>query len=383
MTAVRYDWLVVGAGLSGATLAERIASQLDQRVLVVDRRPHLAGNVYDEVDPETGIRVHRYGPHIFHTASDTVWDYLSGFTEWLPYTHRVLGRVDGKLVPIPCNLNTLRALLPEERAEKLEKRLVDEVGYGARVPVLTLLEHEDAELQRLGEFVYEKFFLHYNLKQWGLRPEEIDRSVSGRVPVVVSEDDRYFRDAHQAIPAQGYTALVAAMLDHPNIDVELGVDGHEVARQVAHDRMIWTGPIDAYFGHSHGDLPYRSLRFEYEVRPGPDHFQPVAQVNHPGPEDAFTRCVEHAHFEGAAVPRGTVLTREFPEAHRRGENEPYYPVLRPDSHERFRSYATEAAALGDRVIFSGRLADFRYYDMDQAVAHALQAFRREVLSGGA
>ncbi|HTZ09373.1 MAG TPA: UDP-galactopyranose mutase [Acidimicrobiales bacterium] len=371
---MRYDWVVVGAGLSGATLAERIATQLGQTVLVVERRPHVAGNAYDEID-QTGIRVHRYGAHIFHTVSHRVWSYLSRFTEWLPYTHRVLAQVEGTQVPLPFNLTTLHALAPPGEAAGLEARLVEEVGGGGRIPVLGLLDHEDPALRRLGQLVYDSVFLRYTTKQWGLRPEEIDRAVTGRVPVVVGRDDRYFRDRYQGIPAEGYTALVGRMLDQPGIVVETGVDFADIAGAVRYDRLVYTGPIDEFFGHAHGALPYRSLRFEHRTLPV-DRHQAVAVVNYPD-DRPYTRVIEHAHFADQHVG-ATTITHEYPEAHLAGYNEPYYPMPTLDGRRRYARYAREAAGLAGRVVFSGRLADYRYYDMDQAVAHALTVFRNQI-----
>ncbi|HXQ59940.1 MAG TPA: UDP-galactopyranose mutase [Acidimicrobiales bacterium] len=373
---MRFDWLVVGAGLSGATLAERIANERGQSVLVVDRRHHIAGNAYDEVD-EAGVRVHRYGAHIFHTVSDRVWTYMSRFTDWLPYTHKVMGRIDGLTVPLPFNLTTLHALLPGA-AHALERRLVDEVGAGGRIPVLTLLEHSDPALCSLGEFVYEKVFLHYTMKQWGFRPEEIDRSVTGRVPVVVSHDDRYFHDRYQGIPAGGYTALVARMLDQPGITVETGVDFRDVVDAVSYDRMVYTGPIDEFFDLSHGPLPYRSLRFEHSTV-GVDRFQPAAVVNFPD-GSAYTRIIEHAQFSDQHLVV-TTITHEYPESYERGRNEPYYPLPQSENRRRYELYAADAAELRGRVVFSGRLAEYKYYDMDQAVAHALTVFRNQIADG--
>ncbi|HZU79417.1 MAG TPA: UDP-galactopyranose mutase [Acidimicrobiales bacterium] len=373
---MKVDWLVVGAGLSGTTLAERIATELDQRVLVVDRRPHVAGNAYDETD-DSGVLVHRYGAHIFHTASERVWDYLSRFTDWLPYQHRVVADIDGKTVPLPFNLTSLRTLWSGTEGERAETRLIDAVGYGGRVPVLTLLEHDDACLRALGEYVYEKVFLHYTMKQWGQRPEEIDRAVTGRVPVLVSHDDRYFRDLHQGIPADGYSALVERMLDHPNIAVATGVDYREVLGQVRFDRMAYTGPIDEFFEGRFGWLPYRSLRFENRTLDH-DRHQSVAVKNYPGGE-AFTRVIEHAHFRDEHTGR-TTITYEYPEAYERERNEPYYPLPKPETHRLYERYAEAAGAVAGTVLFSGRLAEYRYYDMDQAVAHALVAFRNFVQS---
>jgi len=368
--------MVVGAGLSGATLAERIATERGQSVLVVDRRPHIGGNAYDEVD-EAGVRVHRYGAHIFHTVSDRVWSYMGRFTDWLPYTHKVMGRIDGLTVPLPFNLTTLHALLPGA-APALEERLIKEVGAGSRIPVLTLLEHADPALRSLGEFVYEKVFLHYTTKQWGFRPEEIDRSVTGRVPVVVSRDDRYFHDRYQGIPTDGYTALVSRMLDQPGITVETGVDFRQLVERVSYDRMVYTGPIDEFFDLAHGALPYRSLRFEHRTLEI-DRHQTAAVVNFPD-NSPYTRIIEHAHFSGQHLGRTTV-THEFPEGYEPGYNDPYYPLPQPENRRRYALYAAAAAELGGRVLFSGRLAEYRYYDMDQAVAHALTVFRRKIADG--
>jgi UDP-galactopyranose mutase len=373
---VRFDWLVVGAGLSGATLAERIATQLGQSVLVVDRRDHIAGNAYDAVD-EAGVRVHRYGAHIFHTVSPRVWAYMSQFTDWLPYTHRVVGVIDGTTVPLPFNLTTLHALRPAD-AGVLEERLIAEVGRDGRIPVLALLEHADPALQGLGEFVYEKVFLHYTMKQWGYRPEEIDRAVTGRVPVVVSRDDRYFRDRYQGIPVEGYTAMVGRMLAHPLIVVKTGVDFRHVVDDVRYDRMVYTGPIDEFFDNAFGPLPYRSLRFEHETLPV-DRFQAAAVVNFPD-ETPHTRIIEHSHFSDQHLGASTV-TYEYPEDYVPGHNEPYYPLPQPESHRRFARYAAAAAEL-EGVVFSGRLAEYRYYDMDQAVAHALTVFRNDIAAPG-
>lgn len=373
MDIMQFDWLVVGAGLSGATLAERIATQMGQRALVIDRRPHVAGNAYDEAD-ESGIRVHRYGAHIFHTNSQRVWDYLSAFTSWIPYTHRVLGQVGTTTVPIPFNLTSLYSLVPNW-AEAIEERLLAQVGPEKTISVLALLEHPDASLNKLGEFVYENIFRGYTIKQWGLRPEQIDRAVTGRVPIVVSRDDRYFRDRHQGIPEDGYTAMVERMLDHPLIALETGVEFRRASQRIRYDRVVFTGPIDEFFGFAHGSLPYRSLRFVNETL-AVDRLQPVAVVNHPG-EVPYTRVIEHAHFADQHAGRTTV-TYEFPEAYERNANEPYYPLPTPDSRARYEQYARTAAKLKGQAVFSGRLAEYRYYDMDQAVAHALTKFSREI-----
>ncbi|MGH9016983.1 MAG: UDP-galactopyranose mutase [Acidimicrobiales bacterium] len=367
-----HDWLVVGAGFTGATLAERLASQLDQRVLVIDRRSHIAGNAYDGPGPG-GRPIHHYGAHIFHTASDRVWTYLSQFTRWRPYEHRVLGSIDGQLVPIPFNLTSLAALLPSARAAALAQRLVAEIGYGGTIPILKLLEHDDPLLQGLGTFVYEKVFANYSAKQWGLRPDQLDRSVTGRVPVVVSHDDRYFHDRHQAMPADGYTAMFERMLDHRNIELSLDTAYADVAGRVSRHRTVFTGPIDEFFGHRFGALPYRSLDFRHELRSG-SHVQPVAVVNYPNAE-GFTRILEHKHLTAARHP-GTVLTTEWPQDHIPGTNDPYYPVPREENRALHARYLELAGDIAPDVVFAGRLADYKYYDMDQAVSRALLVFRK-------
>jgi UDP-galactopyranose mutase len=372
-----FDWLIVGAGLSGVTIAERLASQLDQKVLVVDKRQHIAGNAYDSED-EAGVRVHRYGAHIFHTKSERVWQYLAPFTDWLPYVHRVQSSVDGQLVPMPCNLDTLVALLGPDHAAKVTKRLHAIYGLEARVPVLNLLQNEEEDLRAVGELIYEKLFLQYTVKQWGMKPEDLDRSVTGRVPVVLTHGDTYFTDPFQGIPADGYTAMVSRMLDHPNITVELDCEYLTLSDELRQLPTVYTGPIDEYFSFSHGPLPYRSLRFENRTVHS-DRVQPVAVINHPD-LNPYTRVIEHAHFSDQHLGWST-LTYEFPEAHERGSNEPYYPIPRPDNHRLYSLYSEEADKLAGRVYFVGRLAEYRYYDMDQAIAHALALFDHTIAVG--
>jgi len=368
-----FDWLVVGAGLTGATFAERIASQLGETVLVIDRRAHVAGNTYDCLDD--GIRVHRYGAHIFHTGSERVWHYLSQFTDWRPYEHRVLASVAGQLVPLPFNLNTLEALIGTRQAAPLVASLVDEFGYGTRIPILRLLEHPNRTLADLGSFVYDSVFVNYTLKQWGRRPEDLDPAVTGRVPVLISRDDRYFRDRHQALPADGYTTMVTRMLDHDLITVATSTDHNSIGPAVRCRRTVYTGPIDEYFAGVYGPLPYRSLRFE-DTRLATGPYQPVAVVNHPNEHD-FTRIIEHAHFGG---PRegSTLITREYPEEYQPGINEPYYPLPTPDSRQLYGRYAALLAEVAPTTVFAGRLAKYRYFDMDEAVSQALQIFKQQV-----
>lgn len=371
LSSPTFDWLVVGAGFTGATLAERLASQTNQRVLIVDRRPHLAGNAYD--GPGIGgLHLHHYGAHIFHTSSEKVWKYLSTFTVWRPYEHRVLGVVDGVLVPIPFNLTSLHRLFPGPEAKAIERALRAEVGDGGRVPVLRLLEHPDPVLVSFAQYVHDVVFANYSAKQWGLQTDELDRSVTGRVPIIVSHDDRYFRDVHQGLPIDGYVRLFERMLDHPNIEICLGAEYRSLDAGVRAGRTIFTGPIDEYFDHRFGPLAYRSLRFEHRVIPVPRAL-PAAVVNHPA-APGFTRFLEHTWLTGE-VSTQTVVTSEWPEDHVTGRNEPYYPIPRPANralHDRYRALAATEAP---NVVFAGRLADYRYYDMDQAVSRALLVFR--------
>ncbi len=367
---MKFDWMIVGAGFTGATLAERLARGSGQKVLVVDRRTHIGGNAYDEHNAHD-ILVHLYGPHIFHTNSTRVWEYLSQFTRWRPYHHRVLGLVDGQQIPIPFNLDSLYAVFGPQQAARLEQQLIEHFGFGVKVPILKLRESASGDLQMLAEFIYQKVFLHYTQKQWGLKPEELDASVTGRVPVYISRDDRYFQDTYQAMPTLGYTRMFREMLTHPNIKVMLNTDYREVQGAVQYDRLIYTGPIDEYFEYRHGPLPYRSLRFEFETREQAQH-QAVGTVNYPN-DYAFTRITEQKYLSGQQSPVTTLVT-EYPQAHVPGETDPYYPIPREESRALYERYAADARALGGRVVFAGRLADYKYYNMDQACARALSLY---------
>ena len=371
----RYDVLVVGAGLTGAVIAERLASERGLRVLVVDRRDHVGGNVYDEQDAH-GIRVHRYGPHLFHTNAERVWRYLSRFTAWRPYEHHVLGRLgDGTTIPLPVNLDALRVLRPGPAGASLEQALVGAYGDGAHVPILRLLEATDPDVRGFAEEVYERVFLGYTTKHWGMRPEELGPSVTGRVPIRLSRDARYFQDRYQAIPRAGYTAMLGRILDHPNIRVATGTAYTDVPRP-QYDRLVYTGPLDAFFDYAYGALPYRSLRFVFEHHERGLR-QAVAQINHPD-APGFTRVTEYRHVTGQRH-EGTTLSREFPEAHVPGLNEPYYPVPIESARTLYRRYAALAIREAPDTLFAGRLADYKYYNMDQAVARALAATRRDPL----
>jgi UDP-galactopyranose mutase len=360
-----YDVLVVGAGFAGAVMAERLAADGGMRVLVIDRRSHIGGNAFDRID-DAGILVHQYGPHIFHTNSADIFAYLSRFTEWRPYEHRVLADVGGQLVPMPINRTTLNALYGCD----LQSEAAAEAFLRARAePVDVVRTSADVVISAIGRELYETFFRGYTCKQWGMDPSELDKSVTARVPTRTNLDDRYFTDTFQAMPAAGYTAMFERMLDHPNIDLLLGVDFAEIEREYAHEHLVFTGPIDEYFGHRYGKLPYRSLRFHHETREC-ERVQPVATVNYPSEDVPYTRITEYKHLTGQVAPRSSI-TFEYP----CDEGDPYYPVPRPENQALFKRY--EALALAKRdVTFVGRLATYRYYNMDQVVGQALATYRR-------
>jgi len=363
----RYDYLIVGAGFAGSVLAERLARQHGARILLIDRRPHVGGNAYDEPN-EAGILYHKYGPHIFHTNSEQVVDYLSQFTEWRPYEHRVRAVVRDKLVPIPINRTTLNALFALELGT--DEEAADYLASRAE-PVDEIRTSEDVVINAVGRELYELFFRGYTRKQWGLDPSELDKQVTSRIPTRTNTDDRYFSDTFQAMPAAGYTAMFERMVDHRLIEVRTGVDFAELkdqAHEIA-DHIIYTGPIDEYFDFRFGKLPYRSLKFDHQTLDREWH-QPVAVVNYPDEQVPYTRISEYKHLTGqdAAV---TTITYEYPSA----EGDPYYPIPRPENQELFKRYEALADAT-DNVTFVGRLATYRYYNMDQIVGQALATFRR-------
>ena len=360
-----YDTLVVGAGFAGSVIAERLAAGSGQRVLVVDRRPHIGGNAFDEYDA-AGVLIHRYGPHIFHTNSADVFDYLSRFTKWHPYEHRVLANVRDQNVPIPINRTTLNALY----GLSLDSDADAEAFLASRAePVAEIRTSEDVVVSAVGRELYETFFRGYTRKQWGLDPSELDKSVTARVPTRTSTDDRYFSDRFQAMPAQGYTRMFEAMLDHPGITVRTGVEYRDIIDTVEVDHIVFTGPIDEFFDFRFGKLPYRSLEFRHETHDTPQ-FQPVAVVNYPDETVPHTRITEYKHLTGQRHAK-TSITYEFP----RAQGDPYYPIPRPENQALFKRYEALADAQ-EGVTFVGRLATYRYYNMDQVVGQALATYRR-------
>ncbi|HEY9027507.1 MAG TPA: UDP-galactopyranose mutase [Burkholderiaceae bacterium] len=358
-----FDALVVGAGFAGSVIAERLASQLGQRVLVVDKRPHIGGNAYDRHDDE-GLLIHPYGPHIFHTNSADVFDYLSQFTQWRPYQHRVLASVDGQTVPMPINLDTVNRLY----GLNLTSFQLPEFFESLAEKPAAIRTSEDVVVSKVGRELYNKFFRGYTRKQWGLDPSELDASVTARVPTRTNRDDRYFTDTYQAMPLHGYTRMFERMLAHPNIKVMLNTDYREVAELVPWRHMVYTGPVDAFFDFRHGKLPYRSLEFRHETLQQAQ-FQPVGTVNYPN-DFAYTRISEFKHLTGQRH-HATSIVYEYP----RADGDPYYPVPRAENTAMYRLYEAEAEKLRD-VSFVGRLATYKYYNMDQVVAQSLTLFRK-------
>lgn len=368
---MKVDWLIVGAGFTGCTLAERIATVLDQKVLIVERRDHIGGNAYDHYD-DNGVLVHRYGPHIFHTNSEVVWNYLSQFTGWRPYHHRVLALVQGQPVPVPFNLNSLYALFPPRYAERMEEALISHYGFGAKVPILKMRD-DNSGLRELADFVYDNIFYGYTVKQWELTPEQLSPSVTGRIPFLIGRDDRYFQDTYQGIPANGYTQMFEKMITHKNIRVLLNTPLSEVVGEVAYERMIYSGAVDEFFGYEEGELPYRSLHFEM-IHHETDRFQEVAQMNFPNDYD-YTRITEFKHLTGQRTA-GTTVAVEYPMRHIRDVTVPYYPIPREENKVIFSRYARRMQESAGRIWFAGRLADYKYYNMDQAVARSLSVFSK-------
>ncbi|MGZ3845742.1 MAG: UDP-galactopyranose mutase [Flavisolibacter sp.] len=358
-----FDYLIVGAGFAGSVLAERLATQANKKVLIIDKREHIAGNAYDYYNKD-GILIHKYGPHIFHTNSKEVFEYLGQFTPWRPYEHKVLGSVDGQLVPIPINLNTINALYGltlssgdvenffAERAEKVDR----------------VKTSEDVVVSKVGRELYEKFFRGYTRKMWDLDPSELDASVTARVPTRTNRDDRYFTDTYQAMPLYGYTHMFQNMLSHKNIKVMLNTDYKEIIDIIPHKNLIFTGPVDEYFNYCYGKLPYRSLEFKFETI-DKEVFQPTGTVNYPN-EQLYTRITDFKYLTGQVHPK-TAVVYEFPKA----EGDPYYPVPRPENAELYKKYQQLASTIKN-TYFVGRLATYKYYNMDQVVAQALTTFKK-------
>lgn len=363
--------LIVGCGLSGIVLAERLASQKHEEVLIIDRRNHIGGNIFDYKDKETGITVHQYGPHVFHTNSKEVWDYLSRFTEWHRFMYRVKAVMDGIEVNIPFNLDSLHKVFPKSLADKLEVKLIEKFGFNKKVPILELRQSNDKDLEFLAEYVYQKVFLGYTVKQWGVKPEDLDASVSGRVPVYISRDERYFQDKYQAIPQDGYTAMVKNILNNPLIKVELNTDFNQIRGEIEYDRLFFSGAIDEYFNYEFGRLPYRSLDIVFKTH-NREYLQSGPQMNYPENYD-YTRSVEYKYYLDEKADK-TIVSYEYSCPYEEGKNERYYPIPDKANQDLYNRYIEKAKALKN-VWFVGRLGDYKYYNMDQTVKRALELFK--------
>lgn len=357
-----FDYLIVGAGFAGSVLAERLATVANKKVLLIDKRNHIAGNAYDYYNND-GILIHKYGPHIFHTNSKEVFNYLSQFTEWRNYQHKVLAHLDGQLVPVPINLTTINSLYNLNLSSEEVENFLAERGEDIK----HVRTSEDVVLKAVGRELYEKFFKGYTKKQWDLDPSELDASVTARVPTRTNKDDRYFTDTYQAMPLYGYTKMFEAMLNHPNIKIMLNADYKELKGNINYDRIIYTGPIDEYFDWCYGKLPYRSINFKFETL-DQERFQPTGTVNYPN-DYAFTRITEFKHLTGQKHHKTSVVY-EFPT----DGGDPYYPIPRPENSALYNKYLE--LARDANVLFVGRLATYKYYNMDQVVAQALSTFKR-------
>ena len=372
-----FDVVIVGAGISGAVLAERFAQ--NKKVLLIERRQHIGGNCYDEIDGN-GILIHKYGPHLFHTDDAEIWAYLSKFTDWQLYQHKVLAMIDGQPAPIPFNLNTLYKVFPQNLAARLEVALLKNFEYGKKIPILELKNSNDADLQFLADFVYEKIFLHYTEKQWNLTPDKIDGAVTARVPISISRDDRYFSDKFQAVPKSGYTAMIQKMLTHKNIKLMLNTAFNEVAEikdgkiflfgTEFNGKIFYTGRLDELFNYKFGALEYRSVDMKFETVDA-ENFQAAATVNYPNNYE-FTRITEFKKIHPCKSARTTIL-KEIPQNYEVGKNEPYYPIFTDAAKTAHSKYLDELKNFS-QITAVGRLAEYKYFDMDDAVKRALEIY---------
>ena len=382
---MKYDYIVVGSGFAGATIAERVANELNKKVLVIDKRDNIGGNMYDYVD-KNGILIHKYGPHLFHTNLKNVYDYLMNFGEWFNYEHRVLGMVNNHLVPIPFNITSIKESFDSDKATKLVEKLKQEFGTDKKIQILELRKSKDTEINELAEYIYKYVFLYYTMKQWGQTPEEIDPNVTNRVPVYISLDDRYFQDTYQCMPRGGYTKIFEKMFENKNIDVKLGTNAKDLisfeGNQIMYNgekfdgKVIYTGAIDELFDYEYGDLPYRSLIFDFETI-NKEYYQKVGTVNYPTKEDKFTRITEFKHMtmENPKTDKTTIM-REYPcvyDRHSEKANIPYYPIVNDENMNLYNKYLEKASNIKGLYLI-GRLAQYKYFNMDLVINEALKLF---------
>ena len=363
-------YLIVGAGISGSVLANLIADRLNEEVLIIDRREHIAGNCYDCKIED--ITVHKYGPHIFHTNNKEVWDYLSNFTKWRYFYLKPNVMIEGNRVSLPFTLKTLRELFSSSMAERIENKLITKYGYGVKVPILDFQKSKDKDLNFIGKFVYENVFKNYTIKKWGLTPEEIDASVTARVPIYISNDARYFQDKYQAIPQEGYTKLMENILNHKNITVRLNTDYKDLTNTKEFKAIFYTGAIDEYFNYQYGELPYRSLKFDI-LTIDKEYYQKSVVTNYPNDYD-FTRITEHKYFLDEKSNK-TIISIEYPQVFSLGKNERYYPINNEKNDKLYNKYLRESKKLNN-VYFFGRLGDYKYYNMDLAVERVFELFKK-------
>lgn len=360
--------LVVGAGFSGAVIANLIATKLNEKVVVIDKKCHIAGNSYDYRD-KNGIMIHKYGSHIFHTSNERAWDFVCQFGKFNQYMHKVIALIDGIETIIPFNFNTLYDLFPQTMARRLEEKLLEKFEYNTKVPILEFQKQDDKDLKYLSNYIYEKVFLHYTIKQWGVSPSNVDGAVTARVPVYLSKDNRYFQDKYQGIPLEGYTKLIENILFHKNIKIRLNTDFKDINSN-KFDRIFYTGSIDEYFDYKYGQLPYRSVKFELEEYER-EFYQSNSVVNYPCNYN-FTRIHEYKHYLQDKTDK-TVIAKEYSEAFELGKNERYYPIPKEENRILYEKYLKEAN-LNKNIYFLGRLGDYKYYDMDKAILRAIELF---------
>lgn len=378
------EYVIIGAGLAGVVMAERIATQLNKKVIIIEKRNHIGGNCFDFKD-ENNILIHKYGPHLFHTNNKEVIDYLSQFTQWDIYNHEVLAYIDGIKVPIPFNINTLYEVFPQSKAKALEDKLLQTYAYNSKIPILELKKSTDKDLQFLADFVYEKIFVNYTAKQWGMKPEDMDGAVTARVPIFVGRDNRYFNDSYQSLPKNGYTNMIQNMLNHKNIKLMLNTDFKEVCYLKDEDfylfgskfqgQVIYTGQIDELFDYKFGDLPYRSVEMKFETAEK-EFYQEKATVNYPNDYD-FTRITEFKHIHPTTSSKTTIL-KEYPLEYIKNKNTPYYPIFTSENQFRYNLYLQYASKFNNLILL-GRLAEYKYYDMDDIVERALEVFKKSTL----